>query len=91
MTDHPFPETAAETLVVADLIWGDHPELATIGDVRKAMTEKLNAMRQEQAEFIATQNRNGEFRERYQRGLDAFHVAYDEAYDRAHQSEGDQP
>lgn len=80
MTDeHPYPETAAETRVVADLIWGDHPELATIGDVRKAMTEKLNAMRQAQAELVEIQNRNGMRYERYQRGVDAFHVAFDEA------------
>jgi len=70
MTDeHPFPETAAEMRAVADLIWGDHPELATIGDVRKAMTEKLNAMRQEQADIVATQNRNGEFYERGRRRM----------------------
>lgn len=39
------PQNFDEVVAVVDLLWGDHPELKTVGDVRAAADALLAKMR----------------------------------------------
>lgn len=45
MPDDLSPQNQAETEAIADLVWGDHPELKTVGDIREAAQALLRGMR----------------------------------------------
>lgn len=43
------PQTPEEERIVFELVWGDHPELATLGDVRRAAEVAITKHRAEKA------------------------------------------
>jgi hypothetical protein len=44
-SDSDQPQNYAEAMALADLVWGDHPELKTVGDVKAAWAKKREEMR----------------------------------------------